>query len=191
MEFSAPAGTNLFDRAKIVGKATPRIDGPLKTTGTAPYAAERHDVAANQAYGFIVGSAIAKGRITSMDTSAARSAPGVLAVVAAPETKPVGKPQFNNAPLFGGNEISHYHQAIACVVAETFEQARAAAALIQTRYDRAGAHSTSKRPHPARLSPRAAATSPIARPRAISMRPLPQLPSNSTRATTPPTKATR
>ncbi|MGV3456813.1 aldehyde oxidoreductase molybdenum-binding subunit PaoC [Sphingomonas sp.] len=137
MEFSAPAGTNLFDRAKIVGKATPRIDGPLKTTGTAPYAAERHDVAANQAYGFIVGSAIAKGRITSMDTSAARSAPGVLAVVAAPETKPVGKPQFNNAPLFGGNEISHYHQAIACVVAETFEQARAAAALIQTRYDRA------------------------------------------------------
>ena len=136
MEFNAPAGTNLFDKAKIVGKSTPRIDGPLKTTGTAPYAAERHDVAANQAYGFIVGSAIAKGRITSMDTSAAKRAPGVIAVVAAPETKPVGKPQFNNAPLFGGSEISHYHQAIACVVAETFEQARAAAALIQTRYDR-------------------------------------------------------
>lgn len=137
MEFNAPAGTNLFDTAKIVGKSTPRIDGPLKTTGTAPYAAERHDAAPNQAYGFIVGSAIAKGRITSMDTRAAKSAPGVLAVVAAPETKPVGKPQFNNAPLFGGSEISHYHQAIACVVAETFEQARAAAALIQTRYDRA------------------------------------------------------
>lgn len=137
MEFNAPAGTNLFDTAKIVGKSTPRIDGPLKTTGTAPYAAERHDVVANQAYGFIVGSAIAKGRIISMDTAAARAAPGVLAVVAAPETKPVGKPQFNNAPLFGGSQISHYHQAIACVVAETFEQARAAAALIQTRYDRA------------------------------------------------------
>ncbi|QDX27328.1 xanthine dehydrogenase family protein molybdopterin-binding subunit [Sphingomonas suaedae] len=136
MEFDAPAGTNVFDSARIVGKSTPRIDGPLKTTGTAPYAAERHDVAANQAYGFIVGSAIAKGRIVSMDTAAARAAPGVLAVVAAPETKPVGKPQFNNAPLFGGSEISHYHQAIACVVAETFEQARAAAALIQTRYER-------------------------------------------------------
>ncbi|MBX3593469.1 aldehyde oxidoreductase molybdenum-binding subunit PaoC [Sphingomonas sp.] len=137
MQFDAPAGTNLFDNARIVGKPTPRIDGPLKTTGTAPYAAERHDVAADQAYGFILGSAIAKGRIVSMDTAAARAAPGVLAVVAAPETGPVGKPQFNNAPLFGGNAISHYHQAIACVVAETFEQARAAAALIQTRYDRA------------------------------------------------------
>lgn len=137
MEFNEPAGANLFDTAKIVGKSTPRIDGPLKTTGTAPYAAERHDVAANQAYGFIVGSAIAKGRIVSMDTAAAKATPGVLAIVTAPETKPVGKPQFNNAPLFGGSEISHYHQAIACVVAETFEQARAAAGMIQTRYARA------------------------------------------------------
>lgn len=137
MEFNAPAGTNLFDRSKVVGKSTPRIDGPLKTTGTAPYAYERHDVVPNQAYGYVVGSAIAKGRIVSMDTSEARAAPGVLAVVAAPETRPVGKGMQNNAPLFGGNEVAHYHQAIACVVAETFEQARAAAALIRTRYERA------------------------------------------------------
>ncbi|KRC82483.1 aldehyde oxidoreductase molybdenum-binding subunit PaoC [Sphingomonas sp. Root241] len=137
MEFNAPAGTNLFDRSKVVGKSTPRIDGPLKTTGTAPYAYERHDVVPNQAYGYVLGSAIAKGRIVSMDTSEARAAPGVLAVVAAPETKPVGKGMQNNAPLFGGSEIAHYHQAIACVVAETFEQARAATALIRTRYERA------------------------------------------------------
>ncbi|QIG81083.1 aldehyde oxidoreductase molybdenum-binding subunit PaoC [Stakelama tenebrarum] len=137
MEFNAPAGNNLFDNAKVVGKSTPRIDGPLKTTGTAPYAYERHDVAPNQAYGWIVGSAIAKGRIASMDVTAARNAPGVIAVVAAPETDPVGKGMANYAPLFGGSEIAHYHQAIACVVAETFEQARAAANLIQTRYERA------------------------------------------------------
>ena len=60
MKFEAPAGTNLFDTAKIVGKSTPRIDGPLKTTGQAPYAYERHDVAANQAYGYVIGSAIAE-----------------------------------------------------------------------------------------------------------------------------------
>ncbi|MBW4329268.1 xanthine dehydrogenase family protein molybdopterin-binding subunit [Stakelama sp. CBK3Z-3] len=136
MEFNAPAGKNLFDTAKVVGKATPRIDGPLKTTGTAPYAYERHDVVAGQAYGWIVGSAIAKGRITSMDVEDARNAPGVIAVIAAPETKPVGTSQYNHAPLFGGNEIAHYHQAIACVVAETFEQACAAAHLIRTRYQR-------------------------------------------------------
>ncbi len=137
MEFNAPAGATLFDTAKIVGKSTPRIDGPRKVSGTAPYAYERHDVAPNQAYGYIVGSAIAKGRILSMDASAARAAPGVLAVVTAPETPPLGRGKQNIAPLFGGSEIAHYHQAIACVVAETFEQARAAAAMIQTRYARA------------------------------------------------------
>ena len=83
MEFNAPAGENLFDRSKIVGKSTPRIDGPLKVSGRAPYAAERHDVAANQAYGWIVGSGIAKGRIRSMDLDDARRAPGVIAIVAA------------------------------------------------------------------------------------------------------------
>ena len=136
LEFNAPAGDNLFDKAKVVGKSTPRIDGPRKTTGTAPYAYERHDVAPNQAYGYIVGAGIGKGRIISMDASRARAAPGVLAVITAPETKPVGTSNWNNAPLFGGPEVAHYHQAIACVVAETFEQARAAAALIRTRYER-------------------------------------------------------
>ena len=137
MEFNAPAGSNLFDRSKVVGKSTPRIDGPLKTTGQAPYAYERHDVVPNQAYGYIVGAAIAKGRISAMDAADARAAPGVIAVVLATETKPVGKGMANNAPLFGGSDIAHYHQAIACVVAETFEQARSAAALIRTTYDRA------------------------------------------------------
>ena len=137
MEFNAPAGNNLFDQSKVVGKSTPRIDGPLKTTGQAPYAYERHDVVPNQAYGYIVGAAIAKGRISAMDAGDARAAPGVIAVVLATETKPVGKGMANNAPLFGGSDIAHYHQAIACVVAETFEQARSAAALIRTTYDRA------------------------------------------------------
>ena len=137
MEFNAPAGNNLFDQSKVVGKSTPRIDGPLKTTGQAPYAYERHDVVPNQAYGYIVGAAIAKGRISAMDAADARAAPGVIAVVLATETKPVGKGMANNAPLFGGSDIAHYHQAIACVVAETFEQARSAAALIRTTYDRA------------------------------------------------------
>ena len=59
-------------------------------------------MAPNQAYGYIVGAGIGKGRIISMDASRARAAPGVLAVITAPETKPVGKSNWNNAPLFGG-----------------------------------------------------------------------------------------
>ena len=67
MKFDSPATTNPIDQLKVVGKPTDRIDGPLKTTGTAPYAYERHDVAPNAAYGYVIGSAIAKGRIASID----------------------------------------------------------------------------------------------------------------------------
>ena len=137
MEFSAPAGTNLFDDAKIVGKSTPRIDGPLKTTGTAPYAYERHDVAANPAYGYVLGSGIAKGRITAIDTRQAMAAPGVIGVITTLDhAQPLPLGNGNNTPLWGGREVRHYHQAVACVVAETFEQARAAAALIRVDYAR-------------------------------------------------------
>jgi xanthine dehydrogenase YagR molybdenum-binding subunit len=137
MKFDKPATTNPIDQGKVVGKPTDRIDGPLKTTGTAPYAYERHDVAPNQAYGYVVGAGIAKGRIALLDDSAARNAPGVLAVVTAKNAGKLGKGRFNTAKLLGGPEIQHYHQAIAVVVAETFEQARAAAQTIRVDYVRA------------------------------------------------------
>jgi xanthine dehydrogenase YagR molybdenum-binding subunit len=137
MKFDTPATTNPIDRLKVVGKATSRIDGPLKTSGTAPYAYERQDVVADQAYGYIVGAGIAKGRITAMDLTDARAAPGVLAIVTAGNAGKLGKGSHNTAKLLGGPEIDHYHQAIAMVVAESFEQARAAANLIHVDYDRA------------------------------------------------------
>ena len=129
MKFETPATTNPIDQLKVVGKPVSRIDGPLKTTGTAPYAYERHDVVPNQAYGYVVGSAIAKGRIKSIDLGDAKAAPGVLAIVTAENAGKLDKGNLNTARLLGGPEIQHYHQAIAVVVAETFEQARAAAQL--------------------------------------------------------------
>jgi xanthine dehydrogenase YagR molybdenum-binding subunit len=134
MKFDQPATKNVIDQLKIVGQAVDRIDGPLKTTGTAPYANDRHDVVANQAYGYIVPSAIAKGRIASMDLSAAKAAPGVIAIVNAQNAGKLGKGNFNTAVLLGGPNIQHYHQAIALVVAETYEQARAAAHLVRVQY---------------------------------------------------------
>src|SRR5687768_4427462 len=133
MKFDTPATTNPIDQLKVVSQPLDRIDGPLKTTGRARYAYE-HDVAPNHAYGYIVGSAIAKGRITAMDVSAARAAPGVLAVVTAENAGTLDKGTFNTARLLGGPAIDHYHQAIAIVVAETFEQARAAGALLRVDY---------------------------------------------------------
>ncbi|MBK6413053.1 aldehyde oxidoreductase molybdenum-binding subunit PaoC [Sphingopyxis sp.] len=136
MKFDTPATDNPIDQLKIIGKPTDRVDGPLKTSGTAPYAYERHDVVPNQAYGYVVGSAIAKGQIASMDLKEAKAAPGVLAVVTAASAGMLGKGDFNTAKLLGGPEIQHYHQAVALVVAESFEQARSAAALVRVQYTR-------------------------------------------------------
>jgi xanthine dehydrogenase YagR molybdenum-binding subunit len=134
MKFDTPATTNPIDQLKVIGKPTDRIDGPLKTTGAARYAYERHAEVPGAAYGCVVGAGIAKGRIASMDLRAARAAPGVLAIVTARNAGKLGKGNFNTAKLLGGPEIDHYHQALAVVVAHTFEQARAAAQLVRIDY---------------------------------------------------------
>src|SRR5829696_7653133 len=107
MKFDTPATQNPIDQLKVIGKPIDRIDGRLKTTGTAPYAYERHDVVLNQAYGYILGSAIAKGRIVSMDLVAAKTAPGVLAIVTAENAGKLEKGERNTASLLGGPEIQH------------------------------------------------------------------------------------
>src|SRR5271166_5382106 len=135
MKFNQPAITNPIDQLRAVGKPLDRIDGPRKTTGTAPYAYERHDVAPNQAYGYVVGATIAKGRVKSVDKSVAMAAPGVVAIVSTLDVPQTGLGMMNIAHLFGGPTVEHYHQAVAVVVAETFEQARAAGALLRIAYD--------------------------------------------------------
>jgi xanthine dehydrogenase YagR molybdenum-binding subunit len=136
MKFDTPATTNPIDRLKVVGQPLDRIDGPHKTTGTAHYAYEQHEAAPNHAYGYIVASSIPKGRITGIDLTRARRAPGVLAIVTAQSAGKLGKGKYNTAALLGGPMIEHYHQAVALVVAETFEQARAAAMLVKVDYAR-------------------------------------------------------
>jgi xanthine dehydrogenase YagR molybdenum-binding subunit len=129
MKFTTPATTNPIDQLKVIGHATDRIDGPFKTTGTAQYAYERE-----AAYGYVVGAAIAKGRIQSIDIEQARRSPGVMAVVTADNAGKLTKGNFNTANLLAGPEVQHYHQAVALVVAQTFEQARSAAQLVRVQY---------------------------------------------------------
>ncbi|MBC7369023.1 MAG: xanthine dehydrogenase family protein molybdopterin-binding subunit [Undibacterium sp.] len=136
MKFDTPATTNPIDQLKVIGKPTDRIDGPHKTTGTARYAYEHHEEVPNAVYGHVIGAAIAKGRIASIDLSAAKAAPGVLGIVTAENAGKLGKGEFNTAKLLGGPAIDHYHQAIALVVAQTFEQAVAAAQLVRVKYER-------------------------------------------------------
>ncbi len=136
MKFDTPAGASPLDQQKHLGRATDRVEGPLKATGTAKYAYEWHDEVPNAACGYVIGAAIAKGRIASIDVHGAKTAPGVIGVLTAADVGPLQKVQFNTAKLLGGPEIQHYHQAIAIVVAETFEQARTAAQRVQVRYAR-------------------------------------------------------
>src|ERR1700721_530774 len=135
MKFETPATSNPIDQLKIIGHPTSRIDGPLKTTGTATYAYEWHDAFSTPAYGYVVGAGIAKGRIASMDLSRAKASSGVISIVTADSAGKLGKGKYNTAKLLGGPEIDHYHQAVAVVVAETFEQARSAAELVKVDYE--------------------------------------------------------
>jgi xanthine dehydrogenase YagR molybdenum-binding subunit len=134
MKFDQPATTNPIDQLKVIGKPTDRIDGPLKTTGIARYAYEHHDVKPAAAYGYVVGAGIGKGRITAIDLAKAEAAPGVLAIVTADNAGKLGKGQRNTAKLLAGPEVEHYHQAVAVVVAASFEQARTAAHLVRVTY---------------------------------------------------------
>lgn len=136
MKFETPAENNPIDRMKVVGQPANRIDGPLKTTGRARYAYEQHDVVANQAYGEIIGASIAKGRIRSIDTAEAEAAPGVLAVITAANAGKINSGDFYAARQLAGPEVQHYHQAVAVVVAESLEQARAGTRLVRVDYIR-------------------------------------------------------
>ncbi|CAN5693735.1 xanthine dehydrogenase family protein molybdopterin-binding subunit [soil metagenome] len=133
MKFDTPAGTNPTDRMVVPGKPLDRYEARLKTTGSAKYAYEHHDAVKNPAYGYILGAAIAKGRIRAIDTAAAERAPGVIAVVTYRDVK-LGVGKFYVHKMLAAPEVDHYHQPVAVVVATTFEAARAASALIRVDY---------------------------------------------------------
>ena len=129
--------------APYIGTPTSRIDGIAKVTGAAKYAAE-FNVPGGVLYGSIVPSTITKGRIISLDTSAAMDVEGVMTVLThenrprmagrdqdykddvAPDGSPF-RPLYDDKIRFNG-------QPIALVVAETSEIARFAASLVRVEY---------------------------------------------------------
>ncbi len=143
MQMNAPAPRNPIDdnRQGLIGKPIDRVEGRLKVTGQAPYAHEVQEFG-EAAYGFIVESTIAIGSIAAVDTAAAEAAPGVLLVWThrnAPSQAAWGpvdaKDRFaRSSPQLRGKRIDHYGQAVAYVVATSFEQARSAARLVNVRY---------------------------------------------------------
>ena len=143
MDMNAPAPRNAIDenRQGLIGKPIDRVEGRLKVTGKAPYA---HEIVegGTAAYGFIVGATIAKGTVSSINTEAAERAPGVMLVMTHKNAPAQGawgpidaKDRFARAsPQLANNRVQHYGQAVAFVVAKSFEQARAASRLVQINY---------------------------------------------------------
>ncbi|MER6525815.1 xanthine dehydrogenase family protein molybdopterin-binding subunit [Streptomyces sp. NPDC001508] len=127
-------------RRPLVGAGVNRVDGPRKVTGTAPYPMDFS--VPGQAYGALVQSTIAAGRIVRMHTEAAERAPGVIGVLTHENAPRVGTGPMTvlgaspPAPL-RDDRILHHGQHIAFVVADTPEQASAAARLVQADYEAA------------------------------------------------------
>lgn len=127
-----------------IGQPLSRVDGRAKVTGAAKYAAEY--AVPNLTYGYVVSSAIAKGKIKRIDASAVLALPGVLQVFTH-ENMPglawfdrsyrdqVAPPGSPFRPLYD-KRILYSGQPIALVVAETFELARYAATLVRVTYER-------------------------------------------------------
>ncbi|PTQ09384.1 xanthine dehydrogenase [Sphingomonas oleivorans] len=135
MRYDKPISMTPLDARRIVAQPVDRVDGPAKLSGAATYSYEYHEEVPGAAYGMIVPAAIAKGRIVAIDSAAAEAAEGVLMVMThrnAPRQGSGG----DAAPQLVGSEIAHHGQAVALVVAETFEQARHAAGLVRVDYER-------------------------------------------------------
>ncbi|MGZ4001037.1 MAG: xanthine dehydrogenase family protein molybdopterin-binding subunit, partial [Mucilaginibacter sp.] len=117
-----------------------RVDGRLKVTGAAKYSAE-YDIK-GVTYAVLVGSTIAKGTITTLDTKAATGAPGVLAVITYLNCPNVPGYHIDNPPpkgplkIFVDEKIYFNGQPIAMVIADTFERALFAATLVKAEYNK-------------------------------------------------------
>ena len=118
----------------VISKPLDRPDGPLKVSGTAPYAAE-YDLA-GCAEGVLVLATIAQGTVRNIDRDAVMDMPGVLGVFTQREMlRRPAQGTAGKAPVQDVAKVDYFGQPVALVVAETFEQARAAARALPVTYD--------------------------------------------------------
>lgn len=127
----------------LVGSPVSRVDGPAKVTGAAIYAAE-FDLP-RLAHAAIVQATVPRGRIAALHIAEAEAAPGVLAVMTHENTRPLPwrprDPRPGVDPKAGerlhvlqGDAVLFDGQPVAVVIAETEEEARAAADLVRVDY---------------------------------------------------------
>ena len=121
-----------------IGQGIDRVDGRLKVAGRAHYAAEF--AVPDVVHAVLVQSTIGAGTIIGFDLDAAHAMPGVLAIITpdnAPKLPMKGGPQqMVRSPLLQDRAVYFNGQHVAVVVAQTLDQADAAAAQVRVRYRR-------------------------------------------------------
>ncbi|MEZ0240560.1 MAG: molybdopterin cofactor-binding domain-containing protein, partial [Chloroflexota bacterium] len=122
---------------KVVGHPIPRVDGPDKVTGGATYAA---DIALpRMAHAKVVRSPVAHARVLSIDTTAARAAPGVIDVLIGPDLMGLRRPLFGHAirdhAILALDKVTHVGEPVVAVIAEDEPSAQRAVELVEVAYD--------------------------------------------------------
>jgi xanthine dehydrogenase YagR molybdenum-binding subunit len=124
-----------------IGRKTPRVDGPLKVTGTAQYTSDFHFP--GMLYAVPVEATIANGKIQKLDTAAAEKMPGVRAIFHRENIGKIFRSVVGQGmegiceerrPPFDDDVIRYYGQYVALAVADTFEMAKAAADAVRVTY---------------------------------------------------------
>jgi len=127
--------------SRVIGVSTPRIDGPLKTTGTAMYSSDYNFP--GLVYAWPVIATIASGTVEAMDVAQAAAMPGVLAIYThdnigplyrTPPTQGFSMILDERRPPLEDNVVSYYGQYVGVAVASSVEQARAAAEAVKVTY---------------------------------------------------------
>ncbi|MEO6314394.1 MAG: xanthine dehydrogenase family protein molybdopterin-binding subunit [Chitinophagaceae bacterium] len=127
-------------KKNAIGEPLSRVDGRLKVTGAAQYSGEY--ALPGLTYGVLVPANVTCGTILEIDSKAASNAPGVLAVITpfnapkVPGYQPGAAKPVKGLKLFNDDQVYFNGQPIALVVADTFERAVYAAALVKARYDK-------------------------------------------------------
>jgi xanthine dehydrogenase YagR molybdenum-binding subunit len=116
-----------------IGTPRVRVDAEPKVAGRAPYAAE-HEVA-DPAYVFVVGASIARGRVVSIQTAMAASAPDVLAVLTHENAPRLASDEDKELWVLQSPEVAYRGQPIAAVIAASSEAARHGAEALEITYD--------------------------------------------------------
>ncbi|MFB7087755.1 xanthine dehydrogenase family protein molybdopterin-binding subunit [Streptomyces sp. NPDC056296] len=138
----------------VLGAPVERREGREKVTGTARYAAEYDSPGRAQAWP--VPAAVARGRVTGVDTAPALALPGVLAVLTHENAPRLGDPDDPTLALLQSPHVPHRGWFVGLVVAETLEAARAGAAAVRVTYEAEDHDVTLTAAHPEAYVPESA-----------------------------------